>query len=163
VEFRKAREEDLAAVSSFVKEAWRQAGPGAVGWSGTTDEDIAEISSLAFLGDLSKNPDQDFFIARDEEGVVGMAINKKVDEGTIELTGIIVLQDHLGRGFGTGLAMMAEGAAMRRGAKRIIVKTEARNLRALAFYRSRGFVKVRTGSQMVGKVKVRLAWLKREL
>jgi ribosomal protein S18 acetylase RimI-like enzyme len=163
LEFRRVGKQDLAATSSFVKEAWRQAGPGAPGWSGTTQADIDEISSLPFLRELAKNPDEDFFIAKDGEKIVGMAVNKKVDESTLELTGIIVLRDHLGQGFGTGLAMMAEGAVVRRGAKRMIVMTEAKNLRALALYQSRGFVKVRTGSQMVGKVKVRLAWLTKEL
>jgi ribosomal protein S18 acetylase RimI-like enzyme len=163
LEFRKVGTQDLAATSSFIKEAWRQAGPGAPGWSGATQEDIAEISSLPFLSDLANNPDDDFLIAKDAENIVGMAVSKMMGEGTMELSGVIVLQSHTGQGFGSGLFMMAEGAAMRRGAVRITVKTEAVNTRALAFYRSRGFREVETAPEKVGKAEVRLTRLMKEL
>jgi len=154
---------DIDLITTFIREAWKEAGPGALGWSGATQEDIAEISSPAFLRELAQDPEADFFVAKDGGKVVGMAVNRARSASEVELSGIIVMQRLVGRGIGSGLLMKSEEAAMARGAGRLKVKTEVENLRALAFYVGKGFRKGGESLERVGKVEVRTVVLRKKL
>lgn len=83
------------------------------------------------------------FLARDSDAIVGFAATRRMDDDSAELAGIIVLQGQLGCGIGSGLLAAAVDAAHRDGYRRIVVRTEVDNERALAFYKTKGFVAVR--------------------
>jgi ribosomal protein S18 acetylase RimI-like enzyme len=155
------REIDL--IITFIREAWKEAGPGALGWSGATQEDIDEISSPTFLRELAQDPEADFFVAKDRRKVVGMAVNRVRSADEAELSGIIVMQKLVGRGIGSGLLRRVEEAAVARGAGRLTVKTEVENLRALAFYVGKGFKKGGESLERVGKIEIRTVVLHKEL
>jgi ribosomal protein S18 acetylase RimI-like enzyme len=157
------REEDVKGVSSFVQEAWKEAGPGAPGWSGATQDDVSEISSTPFLRKMATSPDVDFFLAKDGERVVGMAVNRVREGGLVELSGIIVLQSLVGKRIGSGLFALAEEAAISRGASRMTVKTETVNRRALSFYRGKGFVRSGEAVEKVGGRDIPVAVLFKDL
>jgi len=155
--------QDVAAVSRFIREAWREAGPGALGWSGATEEDIAEISSEGFLERSAGDPGQDFFIALDGGRVVGMAVGRAGEVDEVELSGIVVIQSLVGRGIGGRLFEKVQGSAEVRGARRIVVKTEESNDRAISFYTRNGFELVGRKTEKVGETNVRLALLSKDL
>jgi ribosomal protein S18 acetylase RimI-like enzyme len=157
------RRGDIEAVSSFIKEAWREVGPGALGWSGATDEDIAEISSKGFLESSVMDAHRDLFIAAEGGRVVGMAVGQAGENRDVELSGIVVLQSLVGRGIGSRLFDRVEEAALARKARRITVKTEEFNERALSFYRGKGFRAQGGRVEKVGETDVKLALLSKDL
>jgi ribosomal protein S18 acetylase RimI-like enzyme len=132
---------DIPYLRSFVLDAWRLAGSSALGWTGATDENIAEIASESFLKGLIGNSDLRVFIGKQGECIVGFCAIRKVDYQSVELAGIIVRQDLLGKGIGNDLFRRAREEAVELGFKVMVVKTESTNERALSFYESKGFVK----------------------
>lgn len=154
---------DIPMLKSFIWEAWRLAGPSALGWTGANDENIEEIASETFLQRLIGNPIVKVFISKSEENVVGFCAVRKIDDGLIELAGIIVRQDQLGRGVGTDLFEMARKEAVASGFTAMLVKTEPTNDRALSFYRSKGFVDDNQIVEEISGAKVNLTVLKLNL
>ena len=134
----------LEAIASFFWEAWRSSGPDAPGWAGASEEIIAELTSPEAIRERIGGPERRMFLAWDENRVVAFAATRSEGEETVELVGIIVLQDMLGHGIGTPLLERAAQWAIEAGFQRMSVKTEATNERALGFYRSRGFIDSRT-------------------
>ena len=131
---------DVGAIASFFWEAWRSSGPDAPGWAGSSEEVIAELTTPEAIHERIGGPERRMFLAWDQNRVVAFAATRSEDEETVELVGIIVLQDMLGHGIGTPLLESAVQWAIETGFQRMSVKTETTNERALGFYRSRGFV-----------------------
>jgi ribosomal protein S18 acetylase RimI-like enzyme len=156
-------ENDISELKSFVLEAWRLAGSSALGWTGATDENIAEIASDSFLRGFLHNPHLKVFVSKTEGKIVGFCAIRKIDDASLELAGIVVRQDHLGKGIGTDLFQKARKEAVKSGFTTMIVKTESNNERALAFYRSKGFVEQEQVIEEVNGVKVNLTTLKLNL
>lgn len=154
---------DIPRLKSFVLEAWRLAGPSALGWIGATDENIAEIASDSYLQGLLGNPNLKVFISKIEEDVVGFCAIRKIDDRSLELAGIIVRQDLLGKGIGNDLFQKARQEAVESGFTTMVVKTESTNDRALSFYRSRGFVEQEHVVEELNGAKVNLTVLKLNL
>ncbi len=134
-----------------------------MGWTGARDEDIEQIASEAFLEGLLVDAQSDVVVAEEGGRLVGMSVSRLTGAGIVELSGMIVLQSRLGMGIGGGLIELAEDAALRRGALKMTVKTEAENERALGFYKSRGFKVESTAVERVSEMNVRLTRLKLEL
>ncbi len=151
---------DIPELSSFVLEAWRLAGPNGFGWTGATDENIGEIASEAFLEGLIGNPNLKVFVGKMSEKIVGFCALRKISNDVVELAGIIVRQDEVGRGVGTDLFEAARKEGVRSGFRAMLVKTESANARALSFYRGKGFVEEGKAVEEVGGTRVSLSVLR---
>jgi len=152
--------EDIAGLRSFVLEAWRLAGRSALGWTGATDENIEKITSESFLQQFIRNPSIKVFISKKGEKVVGFCATRKMDDRAVELAGIIVRQDQIGKGIGTDLFERARKEATRSGFTTMLVKTEPTNDRALHFYRRKGFAENKQIVEEISGAEVKLAVLK---
>jgi ribosomal protein S18 acetylase RimI-like enzyme len=161
--FRKATAADVHKLSAFILEAWQEAGPGAMGFAGATDETIRELASEQTLRTLLANPAIQIFVADVADEIVGFSSLKRVDSNTVELSGIVVLQNLVGRGFGTELFETARAFAATEGYVRMMVKTEVINDRAIAFYKKLGFVETARTTEDVEGTEVRLLVLERNL
>jgi ribosomal protein S18 acetylase RimI-like enzyme len=139
------------------------AGPSALGWTGATDENIEEIASKSFLQRFIGNPNLKVFTSKKGEKVVGFCAIRKIDDRTVELAGIIVRQDQIGKGIGTDLFEMAGKEAFKSGFTTMLVKTETTNKKALHFYRSKGFTEQEQIVEEISGAKVNLTVLKLNL
>ncbi|NQV07892.1 GNAT family N-acetyltransferase [bacterium] len=128
------------AIASFFWEAWRSSGPDAPGWAGASEEVIAELTTSEAIRERIGGPERRMFLAWEGNRVVAFAATRSEDAEAVELVGIIVLQDMMGHGIETPLLESAARWAVEAGFRRMSVKTEATNDRALGFYRSRGFI-----------------------
>jgi len=151
---------DIPQLKSFILEAWRLARPSALGWTGANEESIEEIASESFLQGFIGNLNLKVFIGKQGEEVVGFCTIRKIDDQILELAGIIVRQDQLGKGIGTDLFERAKKEAVKSGFATMIVKTEVTNERALSFYRSKGFVEQEQVTEEINGAKVALTVLK---
>jgi len=133
---------DVQRLITFFLQAWREAGSGALGFTGATRETINEIASEGFLKERLTNPAVTMYIVKDQGKVLGFAGTRKADENALELSGIIVLESATGKGVGTLLVEKATSSARRVGFRKIMVKTEFLNRRAINFYKKMGFVEV---------------------
>jgi ribosomal protein S18 acetylase RimI-like enzyme len=159
---RKAVTDDLPKLSGFIFEAWREAGPGAPGFSGATDEVIRELASEQTLKVMLANPALQIFVAEDAGEIVGFSSLKTIDPDAVELSGIVLLQKLVERGVGTELFKMAREFAAGKDRLRMVVKTEVINDRAAAFYKKLGFFETKTTEDVEG-TEVRLIVLERSL
>ncbi len=130
---------DVEAFAGFIRRAWAEAGPGAPGWTGATDESVSRLASAEYIASLIGREDTRILLAWDGGRVVGFSGNRRVDDETVELSGIVVLESATGRGVGSRLLESARGAALEDGYRRMLVKTEAFNERAMGFYEGKGF------------------------
>ena len=73
------------------------------------------------------------FLAYTRNEVIGFATNTNVNDETIELSGIIVLESMTGHGVGTALLQSAISRAKSDGASYLVVQTEQTNKRAIQF------------------------------
>lgn len=135
----KAGDEDIEAVAAFFWDAWRMSGPDAPGWAGASESAMAELTAPELLADRIGGSGRSMFLAWIEDRVIGFAATLAQDEETVELAGIVVRQDLLGRGIGTPLLEAAVAAMTDAGAGRMVVRTESDNQRAIDFYVARGF------------------------
>lgn len=136
---REATDADAEAFATFLQTAWQQAGPDAPGFTGATDAVIAELSSQnAFLARIG-GPDRRMFLAWEGDVVVGFSATRRLDDASVELSGIVVLESQAGHGIGSALVDGAIEAARADGYDEMVVRTETTNARARAFYEARGF------------------------
>ena len=156
---REARKEDVDDLIVFLLEAWREAGPGAHGWTGATEDTVQHLASHGFLSDLLKRDDTRVFIALNDERVVGFSSNRRVSSELVELSGIIVLESMTGIGVGTNLLNHSLDAARVDGYGSMVVKTESFNERAVSFYVRHGFIRETTMEEEVEGSRVELVKL----
>lgn len=160
---RPARLNDVSKLSAFLIEAWKEAGPGALGFTGATDEAIREIASEEFLRKRLTSPTVHMVVAEEGERIIGFSSIRRVEEREAELSGIAVLESATGRGIGTRLLRKSLEAAKKRGFKTVFVKTEVVNERAIGFYKKAGFTESGKTVEKVGRTKVALRILVNEL
>jgi ribosomal protein S18 acetylase RimI-like enzyme len=146
-----------------VLDAWNRAGPQALGWAGATEDTIHEISSEEHLMELVSDSKLKFFVSEENGEITGFAVNRVQDGSTIELAGIIVRDDLLGKGIGSLLISQCIESARDAGFASMVVKTEASNERAIGFYMKRGFVRIGNAVETVENSKIDLAMLRRVL
>lgn len=151
---------DIPLLRSFFMEEWRLAGSSALGWTGATDENIAEVSSESFLLGLIGNLDLKVFICKIGKEVVGFCAIRTVERKSLELAGIIVREDQTGKGIGNSLIRIAKKEAVKSGFTTMLVKTEPINERALSFYRSVGFVEQERAIEKLNGIEVSLTVLR---
>jgi len=155
--------DQIRALGRFMLDAWKRAGPGALGWTGATEDTIQEISSEKYLKGLVSNPKMKFFLCEENGEIAGFAVNRVQDSSTMELAGIIVREDLLGKGIGSLLISKCIDSARIAGFASIIVKTETSNEHAISFYVKKGFVRIGNVVETVENSKVELAVLRRVL
>jgi len=140
VSVREATGADVEAFAVFFRNAWYQSGPDSPGFAGANDQVIAELTAAEAFLERIGGPDRRMFLAWDHDRVIGFCANKRVDNTTVELAGIIVLPAAAGRGVGTALVAAAMASARNDQYRAMIVRTETTNDPARAFYEARGFV-----------------------
>jgi ribosomal protein S18 acetylase RimI-like enzyme len=160
---REASSDDAGAFAAFFWEAWQQAGPAAPGFAGATDQIIRELTTRAAIVERLGGPDRRMFLAWSGERVIGFSATTRIDEGAVELAGIIVLQSALGRGIGSALVAATASKCRSEGYQRMMVKTEADNQRALGFYESHGFTRIEQVTEDVDGLAVEVWELDRPL
>jgi ribosomal protein S18 acetylase RimI-like enzyme len=143
-----------------VLDAWKRAGPQALGWAGATEDTIHEISSEEHLKGLVSDPKLKFYVSEENGEITGFAVNRVQDGSTMELAGIIVRDDLLGKGIGSLLISKCIDSARDAGFASLVVKTEASNERAISFYMKRGFVRIGNAVETVENSNVELAMLR---
>ena len=158
-----ATADDAGAFAAFFWEAWQQAGPTAPGFAGATDEVIRELTTRAAIVERLGGPDRRMFLAWSGGRVIGFAATTRIDDETVELAGIIVLQSMLGRGIGSSLVEATTPACRNEGYRRIIVRTEADNDRALGFYEGQGFTRSQETTEDVEGTSIAVWELERDL
>jgi ribosomal protein S18 acetylase RimI-like enzyme len=152
--------DQIRALGKFVLDAWKRAGPQALGWTGATEDTIHDIASEESLMGLVSDPKLKFFVCEENGEITGFAANRVQDASTIELAGIIVRDDLLGKGIGSLLISRCIESARAAGFSGMVVKTEASNERAISFYVKRGFVRLGNALETVENSKVDLAALR---
>ncbi len=156
---KEARQKDVERLIEFLHEAWKEAGPGAHGWTGATDETVQHLASHGFLSDLLKRDDTRVLIALQNERVVGFSSNRRISDELVELSGIIVLESMTGVGVGSRLLNHSLEAARDDGYGSMMVKTESINERAISFYLRHGFTREATMEEDVEGSRVELVKL----
>ena len=160
---RPARPNDVSKLSVFFVEAWKEAGPGALGYAGATDEAIGEIASENFLKKRLATPTIQMTVAEEGRRIIGLSSVKRVGARDAELSGIVVLESATGRGVGSRLLRKALDAARKRGFSSVFVKTEVNNERAINFYKKAGFTESGKTLERVGGTKVALRMMVKRL
>ena len=163
VAIRTAKGDDAKALGGFFLHAWREAGPGSLGFTGATEDEIKEISSEEFLAQRLLDPKRRFVVAERGGEVLGFASVRCMGRGKGELSGVVVLESETGRGLGTKLVERACEEGTKLGIRRMVVKTEVFNERALEFYKKNGFIEVEKTTEKVGKTPVPTQVLERNL
>ena len=160
---RPARSNDATALGVFFNDAWEEAGPGALGFAGATDDAIRAISSEEFLKKRLSSPKVRIIIAEKERKVVGFASIRFVEGHEGELSGVAVLETTSGMGIGSKLVRKACDAAIKLGLAHLSVKTEATNRRAINFYKKNEFTESGKVMEKVGRARVPLMVLRKKL
>jgi ribosomal protein S18 acetylase RimI-like enzyme len=158
-----ATSDDVRALSDLLTESWREAGPGAAGFGGATDQVIAEISAPEAVAALIDDPRRRVFLAMTGGRPVGFAATRALDDTRVELAGIIVLREAAGLGVGTALVAQAVEEARTAGFEVMVVHTETTNDTAITFYEHRGFSATGTEVDDVDGVGVEVLVLERTL
>jgi ribosomal protein S18 acetylase RimI-like enzyme len=141
-------------------DAWKRTGPQALGWAGATEDTIHEISSEQYLMGLVSDSKLKFFVSEENGEITGFAATRVQDGSTMELAGIIVRDDLVGKGIGSLLISKCIGSARDAGFANMTVKTEASNQHAISFYLKKGFVPIGNAVETVEDSKVELTMLR---
>jgi GNAT superfamily N-acetyltransferase len=140
---------DVPAVAQFFWRAWEEAGPEAPGFAGASEEVIRQLTDPEVLLARIGGPDRRMFLAWEGDRVIGFSATRRLQGETVELAGVVVLQSLVGGGVGTPLVEKAVRVAADEGYRRMIVRTETTNDRALHFYQSRGFSRTHQTTELV--------------
>jgi len=160
---RPARISDATSLGEFLRQSWREAGPGALGFTGANEDAVRQIASEEFLARRLASRNVKIVIAEREGRILGFASLGIGGPGKAELSGIVVLRSESGKGLGTRLLRKICDIAHRQGFARMTVKTETFNARAIGFYRKNGFVEMRRTTEKIGRSKVPLMLLGKTL
>ena len=163
VAVRVARGADARALGAFLTRAWQEASPGALGFTGATDDAIREISSEAFLAQRIASPKVRILVAEVDGVIAGFASLKAEPPRNVELSGIVVLQSASGTGVGTKLIRKSFLVAAKLGFRSLTVRTEIFNRRAIEFYKKNGFAETAREVEKVGRTKVPIQVLRKVL
>ena len=158
-----ARTADASALAAFFIQAWKEAGPGSLGFTGATYEEVKDVASIEFLTKRLASPKVRFVVGESEDRVLGFASLRDEGKAEGELSGIVVLQSASGMGLGTKLLHKSFAVAASLGIRVLTVKTETFNQRAIGFYKKNGFVETKKSVQKVGKTRVPVLMLEKKL
>jgi len=113
-----------------------------------------------YLGDMVSNPEMRLFSCEENGEITGFAVNRVQDSSTMELAGIIVREDLLGKGIGSVLLSKCIESARDAGFTKMVAKTETSNERVISFHMKKGFLRVRDTVETVENSRVELTLLK---
>jgi ribosomal protein S18 acetylase RimI-like enzyme len=150
----RAKFADVPKLQVFFHQAWEEYGSGALGFTGATEETINEIASEKFLKERLSNPNIGMYIVKEGERVLGFAATRSIDQDALELTGIIVLEDASGKGIGAQLVKEVVSSARKASFRRIVVKTEVLNKRAISFYKKMGLSEIGEAQERVEDIEI---------
>jgi len=154
---------DLHDLGAFFLEAWREAGPESPGFTGATEETMRDLASEESLSAQIMDPLVRVFMAEEGNQISGFAALRRIDSAAVELSGMMVLQKRVRRGVGTELFKKAQEFSISEGYRKMEVKTEAFNRRAIAFYKKLGFVQSGETEDNLGGTLVKLMVLQKSL
>lgn len=160
---RPARPNDAAKLAAFFTEAWPQAGPAALGFAGANEGAMGEIAAEEFLRRRISSPVIRTTVAEEGRRLVGFSSVRKVEARKGEVSGVVVLESHTGRGLGTRLLRKSLEAARKQGIDSIVVKTDLRNERAVRFFKKSGFTESGKVAGRLGGSRVELRVLEKRL
>ncbi|MFN3548488.1 MAG: GNAT family N-acetyltransferase [Mesorhizobium sp.] len=137
---RTAGASDLPAIRALLTETWHATYDAIYG-----ADRVSAISddwhSLPSLRTRLDRPDAEFVVADDGAEIAGMAFAAAIEDGkTVELSQLYVRPGRQGQGIG-GL-LLDEIIESFPDAERIRLEVEPANARAIAFYRTQGFVEI---------------------
>lgn len=137
---RTAGPNDLPAIRDVLVETWHATYDGIYGAARVT-EITNDWHSLGSLRAQLDKPDAEFVVADDGVAIAGMAFAGTADDGkTVTLSQLYVRPGRQGQGIG-GL-LLDEIIESFPDAERIRLEVEPANARAIAFYRTQGFVEI---------------------
>jgi N-acetylglutamate synthase-like GNAT family acetyltransferase len=136
---REATRADVPGFARFLRAAWEEAGPDAPGFTGATEDVIAELTQPELIRQRIEGKGRRLFIAIEADRIIGFAATRRINTSDIELAGVVVLQSRIGEGIGTRLLRLATAAASEAGYSRMQVRTETTNDAARSFYEASGF------------------------
>jgi len=160
---RVARKGDAVPLGAFFLRSWKEAGPDALGFTGANEEAIKEIASTEFLTSRLASPNTKMVIAERRGEILGFASIRRTGKKEAELSGVVVLESESGRGLGSRLVRKACNAALGAGVVLLTVKTEVFNARSVGFYKKNGFVEMKKTTEKVGRRRIPMIVLQREL
>jgi len=163
LEIYKVNLNNISEFSKLIKLMWIEVKKSGnlMGWTGATDEIIDELSDINTLKDIIlKNK---IFMAKIKDELVGFAALRQLDDEEGELAGIVIRESYTGRGIGSSLFNIILNEARKMGLRRLIVKTEKENLRALSFYSKMGFKPIKEDYEEVHGIDVRIVILSLEI
>ena len=151
--FRKAAEDDLAAISKIYAAVHtaEECGKTSTGWVRNvypTDETAADALQR---GDL--------FVAADDHGIVGTAIINQMqpdaykdghweydvpDDEIMVLHTLVIDPIHTGKGYGKSFALFYEQVALSQGCRFLRIDTQEKNVNARAMYKKLGYKEIGT-------------------
>lgn len=151
--------DEAGRFSHLLRIMWREAKEtgNLLGWSGATDEVIEGLTRDDVVQEiLSQNM---VYVAELEGNLIGFGALRVLSDEEGELAGIMVRESYTGMGVGKSLFKSVLDEARRLGLKRLVVKTEKENVRALSFYRKMGFKYVDETVENVHGVDVKITIL----
>jgi ribosomal protein S18 acetylase RimI-like enzyme len=163
VVIRPTRKNDVVALGAFFTRAWKESGPESLGFTGATDDAIRAISSEEFLTQRLSSPNVRIVVAEKDREILGFASIRTSGKRKGELSGLVVLEGASGMGIGSRLVRKACDVATKMGVDQLSVKTEAFNQRAIGFYKENKFTESRKATEKVGRMRVPVVVLEREL
>ncbi|HEX6301477.1 MAG TPA: GNAT family N-acetyltransferase [Acidimicrobiia bacterium] len=163
VSVREATVGDGDGFAEFFVAAWRGAGPDTPGFTGASEEAVAEIAASESFQERIGGPDRRMFLAWERDRVVGFCATRRLTDDLVELSGNIVFRSRAGLGIGSALIEAAIAAAREDGYREMIVKTETTNDQAAGFYEARGFAIAGVETEDVDDVSIEVWRLSRPI
>ena len=160
---RAARKGVAAPLGAFFLRSWKEAGPEALGFTGANEEAIREIASKEFLSSRLASPNTRIVIAERRGEILGFVSVRRTGKREAELSGVVVLESESGQGLGSRLVRKACKVALGIGVVLLTVRTEAFNARAVGFYKKNGFVEMEKTTEKVGRRRIPMIVLQRDL
>ena len=137
---RTAGTNDLPTIRELLVETWHATYDGIHGVAKVT-EITNDWHSLRALKARLDMPDAEFVVADDGMEIAGMAFASAADDGkTVNLSQLYVRPGRQGRGIGGML--LDEIIESFPDAERITLEVDPANTRAIAFYRTQGFIEI---------------------
>ena len=135
------------------------------GFDGTLEESIRHFEELGIHQDLEDiqthyfDKGGTFLVTLDGEQVIGSGALRKLDENTVELKRMWLLEAYHGQGIGYRLLIQLFDFAREMGYTQIRLQTSPEQIQALDFYRRVGFYEIPCYNEDVGEISMEIRLL----
>jgi len=144
--FRKATKRDIKVLSikllTLLEDENSQVYQENVAKFSIPDEYVKEAFAEETLLNAVASEKANFYLALDNNEIIGFAQTKQKDANTVELDRIIVFPQHARKGIGTQLLQKALADQKQKGIKTIIVNAGREETHARRFYQKNGFKRI---------------------